>query len=79
MEPPLTKQRWRYGTSWGHVETGLPSRFWHSAVITSLAVKQLGNYTYCRRCAVWLSDSGSVVTPSGRRIGEVSLNPFTMQ
>jgi hypothetical protein len=26
-----------------------------------------------------LSDSGRVVTPSGPRIGEVSLNPLTMQ
>ena len=32
-----------------------------------------------RSCRTALSDSGSVVTPSGRRIGEVSLNPFTMQ
>jgi hypothetical protein len=30
-------------------------------------------------CRTALSDSGSVLTPSGRRIGEVSLNPFTMQ
>ena len=35
-----------------------------------------GCYSSCRTA---LSDSGSVVTPSGRRIGEVSLNPFTMQ
>jgi hypothetical protein len=30
-------------------------------------------------CRTALADSGRVVTPSGRRIGEVSLNPFTMQ
>ena len=35
-----------------------------------------GCYNSCRPA---LSDSGSVVTPPGRRIGEVSLNPFTMQ
>ena len=35
-----------------------------------------GCYSLCRSA---LSDSGRVVTPSGRRIGEVSLNPFTMQ
>ncbi len=32
-----------------------------------------------RLCRTALSDSGRVVTPSGPRTGEVSLNPFTMQ
>jgi hypothetical protein len=41
MVPPLAKQRRPYRTNWGHVETGLPSRFWHSAFVTPLAVKQL--------------------------------------